>query len=104
MQTIKSSSVSAGKPVTKAKNRPNPAASEESTAHQITHDQIASLACKLYMESGCKSGRDAENWLQAEKILRHQAQRQQNGWSADSARRSGGKSDGGREERARRQF
>jgi Protein of unknown function (DUF2934) len=105
MQTIKSAPISAGKPETKAKNRPTPAGSDESTAPHITHEQIASLACKLYMESGCKQGRDAENWLQAEQILRKQAQRQNNSWQSDSARsRSGGKSEEGRQERTRQQF
>ena len=37
-----------------------------------TREEIASLAYKLYLESGSQEGRDLENWIQAEKILRRQ--------------------------------
>jgi hypothetical protein len=104
MQTTKSP-ISAGKPEAKAKNGSTPSNGNRSAEIQITHEQIASLACKLYMESGCKPGRDAENWLQAEQILRQQAQRPQSARPTDSARsRTGGKPEERREQSSRQQF
>jgi hypothetical protein len=35
------------------------------------HDLIAQLACELYVESGKLKGRDLENWLEAEWIVRN---------------------------------
>ena len=34
-----------------------------------THDQIARRAYEIWLQSGCVSGRDAENWAQAEREL-----------------------------------
>lgn len=34
-----------------------------------THDQIACRAYEIWLQSGCVSGRDAENWAQAEREL-----------------------------------
>jgi hypothetical protein len=35
------------------------------------HDLIAQLACELYVESGKVKGRDLENWLEPEWIVRN---------------------------------
>jgi hypothetical protein len=35
-----------------------------------THTEIAALAEKIYLESGCISGQDEQNWLKAEAQLR----------------------------------
>jgi hypothetical protein len=35
-----------------------------------THDQIAARAYQIYVESGYQEGRDNENWLRAEQLLR----------------------------------
>ena len=35
------------------------------------HDLIAQLACELYLKSGKVDGRDLENWLEAEWIVRN---------------------------------
>jgi hypothetical protein len=35
------------------------------------HDLIAQLACELYVETGKVKGRDLENWLEAEWIVRN---------------------------------
>jgi hypothetical protein len=32
-------------------------------------NEIAQLAYELYVSSGCKEGRDLDNWLEAERIL-----------------------------------
>jgi hypothetical protein len=34
-----------------------------------THEQIACRAYEIWLQSGCVSGRDAENWAQAEREL-----------------------------------
>ena len=34
-----------------------------------THDQIARRAYEIWLQSGCVSGRDVENWTQAEREL-----------------------------------
>jgi len=34
-----------------------------------THDQIACRAYEIWEQTGCTTGRDAENWLQAEREL-----------------------------------
>jgi len=78
MQAIKSSSFSNGKPLSKATNPRTRKKLDESTYPQPAKDQIAKLACQFYIESGCQEGRDAEHWLRAEQILRHQAARQAN--------------------------
>jgi len=38
----------------------------ESSQEEITH-----LAYGLYLERGCEPGRDIEDWLKAEKVLRN---------------------------------
>jgi hypothetical protein len=73
METAKSSSFSAGQPVSNAKNRSSRANGNVSQGSKPTREQIASLACQLYLESGCQEGRDAENWLRAEQMLRELA-------------------------------
>ena len=101
MQNMKSTSISAGQPDTKAKNRGARANGSNGDASKVdsskwsqpTHEQISALACRLYMESGCQEGRDAENWLKAEQILRQKAAAQ-----APSASRLGHKADEGREQ------
>ena len=35
------------------------------------HDLIQLVACDLYVRSGNAEGRDMENWLQAEWIVKH---------------------------------
>jgi hypothetical protein len=105
---MKSSTISAGRPETKAKNRltrtngeATHANGDTSTWSQPTHEQIASLACQLYIESGCQEGRDAENWLRAEQILRQQAE----GQVASAQPQSGRKPENGSKQRsARPQF
>jgi hypothetical protein len=34
-----------------------------------THEQIARRAYEIWVQSGCVTGRDAENWAQAEREL-----------------------------------
>jgi len=34
-----------------------------------TREQIAARAYELWLQSGCRAGKDAENWLQAEREL-----------------------------------
>ena len=34
-----------------------------------TQNEIAKFAYELYVDSGCKEGRDLDNWLEAERIL-----------------------------------
>ncbi len=36
----------------------------------LTHEQIAERARALWLASGCRSGRDEQNWLEAEAQLR----------------------------------
>jgi len=38
-----------------------------------SHTEIAALAEKIYLESGCMPGRDVENWLLAEAELKKQS-------------------------------
>ncbi len=40
------------------------------------HDEIAAVAYELYVAGGCVSGRDLDNWLDAERIVlaRHAGQ------------------------------
>jgi hypothetical protein len=35
----------------------------------MNKNEIAKLAYELYVNSGCKEGRDLDNWIEAEKIL-----------------------------------
>jgi hypothetical protein len=58
--------------VSKATNPRTRKSGNESTWIQPTREQIASLARQLYIERGCQEGRDAQNWLRAEQILRQQ--------------------------------
>jgi hypothetical protein len=39
------------------------------TAKKPTHEEIAQRARAIYERSGCMTGRDIENWLQAEAEL-----------------------------------
>jgi hypothetical protein len=103
---MKSSTISAGQPESKAKNRSTRTNGEAtqtngdaSTWSQPTHEQIASLACQIYMENGCQQGSDAENWLRAEQILRQQAQ----GQAASTQPQSGRKPENGSKQRSARQ-
>jgi hypothetical protein len=73
METTKRTSNSAGQPATTLKNRFTRSNGDAAPRNKPTHEQIASLACLLYIESGCQEGRDAENWLRAEQTLRQQA-------------------------------
>ena len=41
-----------------------------------SQEQIAARAKAIWMKSGCQSGRDAENWLEAERQLRQETTRQ----------------------------
>ena len=41
---------------------------------ELSHEQIAERARKLWMERGSPGGRDLEHWLEAEKQLRQEAQ------------------------------
>jgi hypothetical protein len=42
-----------------------------SLASEPSHDDIARRAYELYEARGCEDGHDEENWLQAERELRH---------------------------------
>jgi hypothetical protein len=86
MQSIKSSSFSNGKPLSKATNPRARKRGDESTCTQPAREQITSLARQLYIESGCEEGRDAENWLRAEQILRQQEVEQADSPGTQSAR------------------
>ena len=44
---------------------------QESRTHELSHDEIAALAQKIYFDSGCAEGRSVENWLAAEKLLQN---------------------------------
>jgi Protein of unknown function (DUF2934) len=99
MQTMKTSSISAGKPETNVKNRPTRANGNSSTQSHPTHEEIASLACQLYIQSGRQEGRDAENWLQAEQILRKQLA----GQAASPRPQSGRKQENGSKQSSSRQ-
>jgi hypothetical protein len=70
---MKSSSLPNGKPGSKVTNPRARKNGDESKYMQPDREQISRLACQLYIESGCQEGRDAENWLRAEQILRQQA-------------------------------
>jgi hypothetical protein len=109
---MKTSFASAGKPGSKTKNSLSPAngitpANGGDSSHSDvsakslattdgdlregsspTHEQIANLACQLYIESGRQEGRDAENWLRAERILRQQANRQGSQSRSETVRKS----------------
>jgi hypothetical protein len=101
MQTLKTSSISPEKTQTKIKNRSTHPNGGSSVLNQPTHEQIAKLACQLYIESGRKEGRDAENWLQAEKVLLEQA-----AWQAASAQSLPARKpeNGGRQRSSRQQL
>ena len=72
MQTIKSSTSAApGKQANKSKYL-NSDSNGDTPSSGPTREEIASLAYKLYLESGSQEGRDLENWVQAEQILRQQ--------------------------------
>jgi len=45
--------------------------SSSNVAHP-SHSEIAALAEKIYLQSGCIPGRDVENWLLAEAKLKEQ--------------------------------
>jgi hypothetical protein len=70
MQTIISPSNSAGKPAPKAETRTTPTNGEAPASNPPNREQIANLAYQLYIKSGGQEGRDLENWLQAEELLR----------------------------------
>jgi len=72
MKATKSSSDSTGQPVNNLKNRTTDTNGNGAAGSHPTREEIASLACQLYIESGYKEGRDAQNWLRAEQILRQQ--------------------------------
>ena len=44
--------------------------STTSCSQKDTSDLIAKKAYDLYVKSGCKAGRDLDNWLKAEKIVK----------------------------------
>lgn len=75
---MKSSVISAGKPPIKARSSYEQSNGDDaaSAQSQPTHEQIANLAHQLYIESGCQEGRDTDNWLQAEQMLRQRPGRQ----------------------------
>jgi hypothetical protein len=101
MQTMKTSSSSPGKTQFKIKNRFTHTNGDASVLNQPTHEQIAKLACQLYIESGCQEGRDAENWLRAEQSLLEQA-----AWQAASARSQPARkpANGGKQRSSRQQL
>ena len=75
----------------KTKNRSTHENGGAPASSEPTHEQIAALARQLYLDSGGEEGRDAENWLRAEQILRQKA-----GWKESSARpRTDRKADNG---------
>jgi hypothetical protein len=41
-----------------------------------SQEQIAERAKSIWMKNGCQSGRDRENWLEAERQLRQETTRQ----------------------------
>jgi hypothetical protein len=44
------------------------------------HDVIAQVACELYVRSGKVEGRDLDNWLEAEQIVRHNSSYPEDYW------------------------
>ncbi|HEX3720227.1 MAG TPA: DUF2934 domain-containing protein [Verrucomicrobiae bacterium] len=83
---MKAAAMQMSKPQTKVKNSnpgtpgnsTNPATARKPANGQsygqnsngLTQEQIAAKAYQLYVESGCQEGRDNENWLRAEQLLR----------------------------------
>ncbi|MDB6135466.1 MAG: hypothetical protein JWM59_3709 [Verrucomicrobiales bacterium] len=41
------------------------------TGGHVSHDQIAGEAYRVYLENGSRDGHCLENWLEAERRLRH---------------------------------
>jgi hypothetical protein len=98
MQTIKSSTVAAGQPAAKSKSSTN-GTNGDTRGFTPNRDEIASLAYKLYLESGSQEGRDLENWTKAEQIL---AQRS-NGQKPSAQDKTGNRQEMGAD-RSRQQF
>jgi hypothetical protein len=44
------------------------------------HDIIAQTACELYVKSGKIEGRDLDNWLEAEEIVRRRSYYAEDYW------------------------
>ncbi|HYW36910.1 MAG TPA: DUF2934 domain-containing protein [Terriglobales bacterium] len=42
-----------------------------SERRESSKEEITNLAYGLYLERGCEPGRDIEDWLKAEKVLRN---------------------------------
>jgi hypothetical protein len=36
----------------------------------VTHSQVAALAYRLYLERGCETGHELDDWFRAEQLLR----------------------------------
>ena len=43
---------------------------QTTTTAKITHDQIAQRAHEMWVQQGCRHGRDQEHWFEAEKQLK----------------------------------
>jgi hypothetical protein len=49
---------------------------ENKSRSKPSHEEIAKRACEIFEQSGCKPGRDVENWLAAEAELSRAQKRQ----------------------------
>jgi hypothetical protein len=57
-------------PSAASRGKPSNGQSYNQNSNGPTQEQIAAKAYQLYVESGCQEGRDHENWLRAEQLLR----------------------------------
>jgi hypothetical protein len=98
---MKVSEIQINKPAakTKASSRPfnGQPQSQSQTRGRPSYEQVAACAYQLYVDSGWQEGRDLENWLRAEQLLRERG-------ASDAAlpgARTDGKPERGNETRAR---
>jgi hypothetical protein len=73
MQIPKTSSTATTKAARKSPSSFTGRAEDPRISNQPAYEQIASLAERLYIESGRQEGRDVENWLRAEQLISQQA-------------------------------
>jgi len=57
------------KPATTKKAAPEARVTPFKTKHAATHEEIARLAHRFWMERGGQHGHDADDWFRAEQIL-----------------------------------
>ena len=74
---MKVSEIQINKPTAKAKTSSRAANGHPQPQSQAwgrpAHEQVAARAYQLYVDSGWQEGRDLENWLRAEQLLRERS-------------------------------